>query len=414
MAKNLTQIAIDNLKPGPARREVPDGKEGGLYLVIQPSGSMSWALRYRFEGKPRKFTIGPYPAIGLAKARAETSKAKSAIADGVDPAAQKTAAKRAEKASQEDESGLVEKAVETFIARYAKPKQKEATAYETERVLTKEIVGRWRGRPLSKITKADVHDLLDSIVDRGSPIQANRTLAALRRMCGWAVERGLLAASPCAGIKAPAAERSRDRVLTDDELKAVWQASEAIGWPFGPLVRLLILTGQRRSEIAEMRWQEIDFDKRIWTLPRERSKNAQAHSVSLSGQVIEILESLPRVSGKPGYVFTINGETSVSGFAKAKERLDTKLPQGMADWTLHDLRRTFTSGAARLGVAVHVLEAALNHKSGAIRGVAAVYNRYSYDAEKRACLETWGRYLEAIVTGETAQNVIELATAARA
>jgi hypothetical protein len=276
MAKNLTQIAIDNLKPGSVRREVPDGKEAGLYLVIQPSGSMSWALRYRFEGKPRKFTIGPYPAIGLAKARAETSKAKSTIADGVDPAAQKTAAKRAEKASQEDESGLVEKAVETFIARYAKPKQKEATAYETERVLTKEIVGRWRGRHLSKITKADVHDLLDSIVDRGSPIQANRTLAALRRMCGWAVERGLLAASPCAGIKAPAAEKSRDRVLTDDELKAVWQASEAIGWPFGPLVRLLILTGQRRSEIAEMRWQEIDFDKRIWMLPRERSKNAQA------------------------------------------------------------------------------------------------------------------------------------------
>src|SRR5262245_33889297 len=250
MAKALTQLAIDNLKPGPARREIPDGKEGGLYLVLQPSGAMSWALRYRFEGKPKKFTIGPLPDIGLAKARAEATKAKASLANGVDPAALKTATKRAEKAAREDEIDLIEKVVESFVSRYVRPKQKSATARETERCLHREIVARWRGRRLSKITKADIHALLDSIVDRGADIQANRVFATLRRMCNWAMERGLIAVSPCTGIKPPTAERSRDRVLSDDELKDVWKAAEAIGWPFGPLVRLLILSGQRRSEVA--------------------------------------------------------------------------------------------------------------------------------------------------------------------
>ncbi len=292
-----------------------------------------------------------------------------------------------------------------------KPKQKAETARETERCLNREIVARWRGRRLSKITKAEVHELLDSIVDRGAEIQANRTFAAVRRMCNWAIERGLISASPCAGIKPPTPERSRDRVLTDDELKDVWRASEAIGWPFGPMVQLLMLSGQRRAEVAGMRWSEIDFDARTWTLPKERSKNSRAHTVPLSAQAIEILRGLPRVAGTQGLIFSTTGETSISGFSRAKNRLDAKLPKEMLEWSLHDLRRTFASGSAKLGFAVHVVEAALNHRSGTIRGVAAVYNRYSYDAEKRACLEAWGRYIDALMTGETGTNVIDLAAA---
>jgi integrase len=414
MARALTQIAIDKLKPATVRREIADGKESGLYFVLQPSGGMSWALRYRFGAKPRKYTIGPYPQISLAKARAEASRAKASIADGIDPGAAKTAAKRAEKAAREEETDLVERVVETFVARYVKPKQKAATARETERCLNREIVARWRGRRLSKISKADVHELLDSIVDRGAEIQANRTFAAVRRMCNWSIERGIISASPCAGIKPPTPERSRDRVLTDGELKAVWEAAEAIGWPFGPMVQLLMLTGQRRSEVAGMGWAEIDFDARTWTLPKERSKNSRAHAIPLSQQAIAILRALPRIAGKQGLVFTTSGETSISGHSRAKDRLDAELPADMPEWTLHDLRRTFASGCAKLGIAVHVVEAVLNHRSGTIRGVAAVYNRYDYSIEKRAALEAWGRYVEAIVTGETAQNVIELATAARA
>lgn len=421
MAKDLTKIALDNMKPGAARREVPDGHTRGLFLIVQPTGAKSWAVRYRFKGAPKKLTLGPYPAIDLKAARGLASDAMKVIANGDDPAATKKAAKAAERLP--DDRDLVEKVVETFVVRYAKAHQKAETAYETERVLNKEVVAPWKGKRLSAIGRADVHELLDDIVDRGAPIMANRCLAALRRMCSWAVERGLIEASPCDKIKAPAAERSRDRVLSDDELKAVWEACDGLGWPFGPLVRLLILTGQRRDEVASMRWSELDLEARTWTLPRERSKNDQAHVVPLPAPAIAILKDLPRVASKAGYVFTTNGETAVSGFARAKERLDDLMIEAMRSdaaepdkielprWTLHDLRRTFASGAARLGIAPHIVEAVLNHKSGQIRGVAAVYNRYAYDPEKRAALETWGRFVEALVNGAPAANVVELATA---
>jgi integrase len=214
---------------------------------------------------------------------------------------------------------LVERVVETFVARYVRPKQRKSTACETERVLHKEIVGAWKGRRLSSVTRADVHELLDQIADR-APIMANRCLAALRKMCAWAVDREIIKVSPCAGLEAPADETSRDRVLVDDELEAVWQGAEAMGWPFGYIVRILILTGQRRGEVAGMRWQELDFDAKTWTLPKERCKNDIEHVVPLSSLAIEILESLPRISSKAGYVFTTSGQTPVSGFAKAKER----------------------------------------------------------------------------------------------
>jgi integrase len=166
-------------------------------------------------------------------------------------------------------SSLVENVVTRFIERYAKANTREGTWRETERVLIKEIAGPWKGRRLSAIGRGDVHAMLDEIVDRPAPILANRTLALFRRMCNWSVERGIIATSPCEGVKAPSPVRSRNRVLSDSELRQVWKASEAIGWPFGALVKLLILSGQRRNEVAEMRWSEIDFDDRICTLCRK-------------------------------------------------------------------------------------------------------------------------------------------------
>jgi integrase len=188
---------------------------------------------------------------------------------------------------------------------------------------------------------------------------------------------------------------------------AVWKAAEAIGWPFGPAVKLMALTGQRRGEIAGMRWGEIDLDAKIWTLPAARAKNNREHVVPLSDSAIAILTALPRVHSREGFVFTLNGAQPVSGFFQAKRRLDAALPSDMPAFTLHDLRRTFASGCARLGIAVHVVEAALNHKSGTIRGVAAVYNKYSYDVEKRACMQAWARHVEVLLGG----NVVELAAA---
>ena len=266
MAKDLTVRALENLKPGPARREVPDGHTRGLFYVLQPSGSASWAYRYRFAGKTKKLTLGPYPALDLKASRQMASEAAQTLARGDDPAAAKQVAKvaraRGSQAAAEPERDLVETVVAIFVERYAKKQTREKTWGETERILNREVVEPWRGRRLSAIKRADVHDLLDKIVDRGSPIVANRTLSALRRMCSWAVERGLVDASPCDKVRAPSAETSRDRVLTDDEIRAAWAAFEGVGWPFGPLAQMLLLTGQRLREVGKARWRKSTSPRR--------------------------------------------------------------------------------------------------------------------------------------------------------
>jgi hypothetical protein len=265
MAKKLTSRAIETLKPGTVRREIPDGLLAGLYLIVQPSGAKSWAIRYRFKGNPRKFTLGSWPVVDLAGARELGQKALIAAKRGDDPGAQKKAERRAAGAAERDD--FAEIALE-FIERYARPNTREATWRETARSLGFEVdpenpkllrptptggeVCKWRGKTVHEIARRDVLDLLDRIVDRGSPVTANRTLAAIGRLFSWCIERDILRASPCAGVKPPTSERSRDRVLADDEIRAVWQACDKVGWPFAPIVKLSILTAQRRDEVAEM------------------------------------------------------------------------------------------------------------------------------------------------------------------
>ena len=396
MAKALTVKAIEALKAEDTRREVPDGLIAGLYLVVQPSGARSWAVRYRHLTATRKLTLGSYPAIDLKTARDLASKALVAAASGGDPAGDKRAARQTT-------GDTVEAVAELFVERYAKANAPRSWV-ETKRIIDREIVAQWRGRRLGEVTRRDVHHLLDRIVDRGSPIAANRTLAALRRLCAWAVERDIITASPCQSVKPPGVERSRDRVLGDSELAAVWQACEAIGWPFAPIFRLLMLTGQRRDEVAQMRWSEIDLEARIWTMPRERTKNRSEHAVHLSTPAVTILSSLPRIEGAAGYVFSTSGLTAVSGFSKAKSRIDTAIAASekpLAPWTLHDLRRSFASGCAGLGIALPVIERALNHTSGSFAGIVGVYQRHGFAAERQAAMELWGQHINAITGNGT-------------
>jgi len=416
MARALTVKAIETMKPGATRREIPDGYIAGLFFILQPSGKASWAVRYRVARQTRKLTIGAYPGIDLKAARELARTALVKVAGGEDPAADKKVARATARLPADRD--LVEKIVPNFIERYAKANTRESSWRETERILNREIIGVWKGRRLSQITRGDVHELLDGIVDRGAPIMANKTLAAVRRMCGWAVERDIIPASPCNGVKAPSAERSRDRVLSDDELRATWQACETIGWPFGPLFQLLILTGQRRDEVAEMRWAEVDLDTRSWTLPKERTKNDKQHQVPLSDAVIEILASVPRIRGKD-FVFTMNGEKPVCGFDRAKARVDALMREALgkpadgreapARWTLHDLRRTFASGLARLGINLPLIEKSLNHTSGSFAGIVGVYQRHSFADEKRTAFDTWARFVETLVSGKAPANVVRLA-----
>jgi integrase len=265
-------------------------------------------------------------------------------------------------------------------------------------------------------------------------VQANRTLERLRALFNWAVEKDRLASSPITGMKPPTKEQARDRALGDDELRWLWTASSESDYPFGPLVKLLVLTAQRRDEVAGMEWPEVDFVKNSWSIPRHKMKNGRAHEVQLSTAAIEVLRSIPRVSDS--LVFTTTGKTAVSGFSKVKVRLDAamikarrrwldlpendddyrkalKLPAGMplpveiSHWIIHDLRRTAATGMARLNFPPHVVDKVLNHASGTIRGVAAVYNGFKYLDERCAALEAWGRYVTAVVTKGPA-NVVPL------
>ena len=219
---------------------------------------------------------------------------------------------------------------------------------------------RWGKRPIASITQRDVIELLDLIVDRGPPVLANRVLAIVRKLFNWCCERGTLQTSPCDRVKAPAPELKRDRVLTDAELALIWNGAGSLGYPFGPFTQLLILIGQRREEVAGMRWSELDSDMTMWTLPAARAKNNVQHQVPIVPWVRAILGSLPRIEGSD-YILTTTGRNSISGYSKAKAALDkaatalnghTPIPP----WVVHDVRRTVATRMAKLGVALPTVE----------------------------------------------------------
>jgi integrase len=404
----LTDRAIKKLPLPQNRREVPDGRVTGLYLVLQSSGAKSWALRYRSAGVPRKLTLGGYPTLSIAEARRRAQKALGALAGGNDPAADKKATREALRAAREADADSIERVVALYVQRHAKLKIKRSA--EVERVLNKEVVERWKGRRLSQITRAQIHDMLDSIVDRGAPIRANRVFEQFRSLCKWAIGRGIIDRNPCEEVKAPSPETKRERVLDDTEIGLVWQAFEKVGWPFGKVGQLLLLTGAREREVAGMEWKEIDLTSRTWTLPATRAKNKREHVVPLSDAAVEIISGLPRLEARK-FVFSVTGRTSVSGFSNAKKKVNGAMAESIPHWTFHDLRRTVATNLQKLGVRLEVTEACLNHVGGSRAGIVGLYQRHDWKDEKRAALQAWARKLEEIVSGEKAANVVELASA---
>ncbi|MCJ2111928.1 tyrosine-type recombinase/integrase [Methylobacterium sp. E-025] len=398
MPKALTVRAIEAMKAGPVRSEIPDGLIPGLYLVCQPSGVKSWAVRYRAGSRTRKHTLGRYPGIDLAGARELARRTLLSVASGRDPAGERAEERRSAAGIAGSSRDRFDAAAALFIERYAKANTKEQTWRESERLLATHVLPLWRARSIQEITRRDVVELMDAIVDRGAPVSANRTLAVIRRMFAWLVERSVLVTNPCTDVKAPTAEKSRDRVLTDDELAAVLRACEGLNEPFGALIKLLALTAQRRDEVGQMSWREVDLNARMWTIPKERAKNGIAHDVPLSEASVTVLAGIRRITGSRGLVFTTTGETSVSGFSKIKKRLDAAVPNS-SPWVLHDLRRTAASGMARLGITLPVVEKVLNHTSGSFGGVAGIYQRHHFADEKRAALGAWAAHIETIIGG---------------
>jgi integrase len=420
-------LNVDTWKPAVLRQEVLD--RDGLYFIVQPSGVKSWALRYRrkSDGKAMKHTIGSYPAITLKAARSMANELRAEIERGADPHTAKVVARQ--RAATIDES--FEAVARRFIAEHqfrnnrswewaarllgltvdpsATIEPKMCPALLVVRDGSKDqrgrrrvsLADRWDARRIGDITRADVIPALDEIGAR-APILANRMHAVLNKLFKWADTKGIATTNPCANMER-AKEPSRARVLDDRELRKVWLAAGELGHPFTGIVRLLILTGQRRNEIAGLRWSEIDLEERVLHLPAARTKNARAHDVPLSASALAIVAGLPQLV-EADLVFTIRRK-AITGFSRMKERLDAA--SGVTDWTLHDIRRTVASGLQRLGVRLEVTEAVLNHRSGSMAGIVGVYQRHDYASEKRDALARWADHIDALASGRKG-NVVAL------
>ncbi|MTW23231.1 tyrosine-type recombinase/integrase [Allochromatium palmeri] len=377
---HLTDAAIRRLRPPESGRvEYWDTQTKALGLRVGASGQRSWVMILRVLKGGRwvqqRLTLGRYPAVTLAQAREKARAALALAGEGENPGA----VVRAERQAKAEASRHTFAAVrEDFLLKYrgrGNRRPAPRTLAELSRVLSSDLFADWGEKPLVKIERRDVLDVLDVLLERGVEVAANRTLSYLHMLFGWSVERGILTANPAAGIKKPGHEASRERVLSASELVAIWHASEPThtGDLFGPIVRVLLLTGQRRDEVGGMRWSEVDIDGALWTLPAARAKNHREHLIPLSAPVLAILAER-RVEQRAmrmetNLVFTSGlrradapdqSPAPFSGWSRSKGRLDARA-QLDTPWTLHDLRRT---AATRLGedlrVPPHVVESVLN------------------------------------------------------
>ncbi len=382
-SRTLTDLDIKHFKPRASQYEVFDPATRGLAIRVSPGGTKAFVFLYRIGRHPRRYTIGRYPIVSLKSARQWASEALKLVAAGQDPQARKLLER------ERYRSSLFPAIAAAFIEKYAKPNTKAWN--ETERILEREFCSRWKSMHLRDISKHHVAEALDELVIQNGPSAANHGFAALRRFFNWCVERGELGVSPCAGLKQPAQTYSRERVLTNEDVVRIWKAAHSIGYPFGSLIRLLLLTGQRRSEVSRLCWADIDLDTRLWNQPSLSNKSKRVHLVPLASQAVEVLREIPRLNNQ--LVFPARGRSNraVSGFSKWKRLLDKQ--SGTEGWTIHDIRRTMNTGLAALKVPPHVADLVLNHQGSVRSPVSVIYDRYDYLEEKRDALERWANHL---------------------
>jgi integrase len=401
MTAKLTPITVANAKPrqragAPIRTEIHDRGCPGLFLIVQPSGAKSWALRYRVAGKSRKLTIGgaEITELSLAAARTAASQAKEQIVAGHDPAAEKHSARK-------PATDAIDHWVAEFIERHVRAKTRKNSQALTEHIFRNVVLSAWSGRPLQSIERRDVIDLVEDVA-RERPVLANRTLAALSKFFAWLKARDIIKTkteAPTKGVERPYKEKRRERVLDDEELRQLWivAGDPELGLG-GTFLRLLLLTGARRDEISAMPWSELDIDKRLWKLPAERAKNDRANVTPLSDTAWRILDALPR---NGDYVLG-TGASHFMCYNRLKRKLGARL-NFAEPWTFHDLRRSVASGLQRIGTHVEVIEAILNHRSNTFRGIVGVYQLHDYMSEKAVALAKWAEHLERLAGEEPAK-----------
>ncbi|HYM33157.1 MAG TPA: tyrosine-type recombinase/integrase [Candidatus Cybelea sp.] len=370
---HLTDISIRSLKPHDTQVTYWDDALPSFGCRVNPGGTKTFTVMYGDDRK--RVTIGRYPIVSLSQARARAKEILAEITLGT-----------------HGSTITFEAALDLFVKTHCEPNNRASTAYETERLLRRHFLPKLRSQSLQDIATPDVARLIDALLTK--PSECNHAFTAVRTFFKWATRRGYLRHSPCEGLQRPTKPTSRSRVLSDDELRCVFKAAGRLG-TYGAIVQLLVLTGQRLGEIAGLRAEYVEAKQQVITLPPELTKNGREHPFPYGSMVAAILEPLP----KTGLLFPTQTKRHVpfNNWSNSKHEMDKACK--VADWTLHDLRRTFATNLAALNAPLHVVEKLLNHVSGTISGVAAIYNRHAYEQEMRDAVTAWEGRLTAILVG---------------
>lgn len=411
----FTDRSIQSLKTKASRYVVWEDNGNGFGLRISPKGRKSFIYMYRFLGTARMMTMGDYPKMQLSEANLVHSRAADDLKHGKDPGANIVVARIAERDAE-----TVQELAEEYIEKWAKPRKR--TWKKDDLILKKDILPQWGKRKAKDITRRDVVLMLDRILKREAPIQANRTLAAIRKMFNFGISRDIVDINPCTAIKSPSPENQRDRVLSEAEIKSFWEKLDGTDMHKNTrnAYKLMLLTGQRIGEVLSSRWQDMDLDNGWWVIPAEKAKNKLQHRVPLSPMAMDVIKDIKQYAPKnddkekaaaSDYLFPSprkGQHIDVTATAHALKRNQAKI--GIATFKPHDLRRTAASHMTGMGISRLVVSKILNHVESHI---TAVYDRYSYDAEKETALNAWGEKVAVMITADKSyrkSNIIPMIT----
>ena len=436
----ITKRTVDAARPGGRDHFIWDDEVSGFGLKVTPAGGKVYVFQYRLarpgeaERTPaRRYTVGRHGHLTPDQARKRARELAALVHQGIDPrqreldqiADRDEAARMAQEKARLDGDLVFEKIAALWLEQYENEKDRRPSSVKLAKlVVNNHLKPMLKGKPMPYIGRADLQPIIDAIPVKQRGMR-RAVFAYASVLFGWVAKRGDISANPLTNMAKPEAPKARDRVLSDEELATLWEASAELGAPFGPFFRLLILTGQRRSEVAAINWAELDRATATWTIPADRAKYGVAHIVPLSPEAKAEMDRLAGVGAtdehgreierwpRTGYVLTTTGRTPISGITKAKNALDAQAKKDrdgetLEAWRIHDLRRTVATGFQRLGIRFEVTEAVLNHISGAKGGIAGIYQRHDWKQEKRSALDTWARHVMAVAARAGRDNVFSI------